>query len=486
MSSTTIELRPEEVSTNTPEDRISALFAVQQQHMHQAGKSSVVERIKKLKLLKQVFLAHRAALKEAMFKDYNKPGPEVDLAEIFVVLNELNHTIRKLRGWMSKHRVGTPWFLMGSSSYIHYEAKGHVLVISPWNFPIHLTLMPLIHSYAAGNVTMIKPSEYTPYTVEVVKKIIEAVFTPSEAVVIEGNVAVSTQLLALKFNHIFFTGSPKVGKIVMKAAAEHLASVTLELGGKSPLVIDKSADMHLAILFTAVSKFVNAGQYCISPDYIYVHESVKDVFLTKLIEEIRYRYGKDDEARIHGNFSRIVNQLHTQRVSAYVQDAIQKGAKLVYGGDIEKDKDYIGPTIFTDVTDDMTLCTDEIFGPIIYIKTYQNIQEVIDHVNKGPKPLSMYLFSQDTTTRQRIRKEISAGGLNINAIAIHYYNYNLPFGGVNNSGIGSSHGFHSFQEFSNAKSVLLQWFKWPGISLMFPPFTKTTRRLIDLLIKIMS
>ncbi|MEO5582044.1 MAG: aldehyde dehydrogenase family protein, partial [Saprospiraceae bacterium] len=193
--SSTIELRKEEISVNTPPDEIIRIFKLQQSHISKASTTSVESRINKLKHLKQVFFSHRQDLKDAMFKDYNKPGPEVDLAEIFVVLNELNFTIRKLKTWTAKHRVGTPWFLMGSSSYVHYEAKGHVLVISPWNFPIHLTLMPLIHSFAAGNVTLIKPSEYTPYTIEVVKKIIAKVFEPYEADLVEGNVPVSTQLL---------------------------------------------------------------------------------------------------------------------------------------------------------------------------------------------------------------------------------------------------------------------------------------------------
>ncbi|MEO5582419.1 MAG: aldehyde dehydrogenase family protein, partial [Saprospiraceae bacterium] len=278
----------------------------------------------------------------------------------------------------------------------------------------------------------------------------------------------------------------KIGKIIMKAAAEHLTSVTLELGGKSPLIIDPSANMNLAIQFISTAKFVNAGQYCIAPDYIYVHQSIKDVFIAKLIDGIKYRYGKDDASRILGNYSRIVNQLHTQRVTEYIEEALQKGATLIYGGDRENNKEYIGPTIFTDVTDDMAICTQEIFGPVVYIKTFEDINEVIDAVNASEKPLSMYLFSENRKIRRRVRKEISAGGLNINAVAIHYYNYNLPFGGVNNSGLGKSHGFHSFQEFSNAKAILYQWFKWPSIALMFPPFTKTTRKMIDLLIRIMS
>ncbi|MGB2732899.1 MAG: aldehyde dehydrogenase family protein [Saprospiraceae bacterium] len=480
-----IEIKPIEISVNATKEAIDRSYLHQQQYILQAGKSDINDRIKRLKQLRSVFVGYRTQLQEAMYNDFHKPKSEVDLAEIFVVLNELNHTIRKLKTWAGKHRVGTPWFLFGASSYVHYEAKGHCMVVSPWNFPIQLTLVPLIHSFAAGNVTLIKPSEFTPFTIKIVRQIVEEVFSPEEAVIIEGDASVGAYLLSLKFNHIFFTGSPKIGKKVIKAAADHLCSVTLELGGKSPLIIDASADLELASISTAASKFINAGQFCISPDYIYIEASIKNKFVSAFIEQINYRFGQDDQARVEGDYSRIVNGPHFSRVSTLIQDAVDKGASILYGGKLGE-KEYIGPTILENVTEDMSICSTEIFGPILYIKTFQNIQEVIDQVNQGEKPLALYLFSKNKKVKQQVRKEISAGGMGINTISTHYYNYNLPFGGVNNSGMGKAHGFYSFQEFSNAKGVFYQWLSKPGIMAMFPPFDKLTRRLIDLLIKIHS
>lgn len=484
--SSTIKLKPVEVTENTSIVDINRLYALQQLHRHKQGLISVEDRLKKLKLLQRAILAHRMAFQESMFKDYNKPAPEVDMAELFPILHELKLVIRKLKSWTGKHRVGTPWFLLGAASYIHYEAKGHCLILAPWNFPIHLTLLPLIYSYAAGNVTMIKPSEFTPYTSVLVKKIIQEIFFEEEAAVVNGNVDVSTHILALKFNHIFFTGSPKVGKIVMKAAAEHLCSVTLELGGKSPMIIDPSADLALASTYAGATKFVNGGQYCIAPDYFYVHTSIKDEFIKKVIQQIKLSYGADDSALLQGHYSHMVNGAHTARILAHIEDAKQKGATLIYRWGEDSAQDFIGPVIFTDTTQDMTICTEEIFGPIILIKTFDVLQEVVDEVNKGEKPLSLYLFSRSAAVNRRIRKEISAGGMDINSVGFHYYNYNLPFGGVNNSGIGKSHGFYSFQEFTNAKSIFNQWWPWPSGQLMFPPFNKMKQRMIDFLIKMVS
>ncbi len=484
--SSAIKLKPVEVSSNTSIEEIMRLYNLQQNHQYVQSMVSVDERLKKLKSLQKAILAYRIEFQEAMFKDYNKPAPEVDMAEIFPVLNELKLVLRKLKSWTGKHRVGTPWFLLGANSYIHHEPKGHCLIVSPWNFPIHLTLLPLIYSYGAGNVTMIKPSEYTPFTTVVVKKIINEIFSAEEAAIVDGDVVVSTQVLSLKFNHIFFTGSPKVGKIVMKAAAEHLCSVTLELGGKSPMIIDKSADLKLASIYAGATKFVNGGQYCIAPDYIFIHSSIKDEFILLLIEQIKHRYGADDAAMLQGDYAHIVNSMHTARVHAHIEDAMHKGANLVYRWGDDTVQDYIGPVIFTDTTDEMTICREEIFGPIILIKTFNDIQEVIDHVRKGEKPLSLYLFSRNASVNRRIRKEISAGGMDINSVAFHYYNYNLPFGGINNSGIGKSHGFYSFQEFTNAKSIFNQWWPWPSGVSMFPPFTALKKKMINFLIKSVS
>ncbi len=476
------DIRPFEISTNTSFKEIDRLFALQQNHISHSIKTTVGERIKKLKKLREVLIAHRTDIQRAMFEDYHKPAAEVDLAEILPLLNELKYTIRKLRSWTSDHRVGTPWFLLGGNSYIHYEPKGHCLVIAPWNFPIHLTVMPLLHAYAAGNVTMIKPSEFTPFSNAIIKKIVNEVFREEEATLVEGDGSVSAYLTSLRFNHIFFTGSPKIGRMVMKAAADNLASVTLELGGKSPMIIDETADLDLAAIFTAVIKLTNAGQICISPDHIYVHESVKDSFTAKLLTQIKARFGEDVRSLSNADYCHIINKRQALRLKSLLDDALVKGANIVFRAG-EDEKELIGPIILTDVSDDMKIVQDEIFGPLTYIRTFNQIDEVINNVTKGEKPLSLYLFTKNGNTKRRVTREISAGNMCINSAALNYYNYNLPFGGVNNSGIGKSHGFHSFQEFSNAKAVFNQWSPRPGILLMFPPFTKRTRQLIDLFLK---
>lgn len=473
-----------EVSPNTATDEIQRIYQLQKSNIAIVAKSTVKERLSKIRLLRQEILKHRVELQQAMYADYNKPASEVDIAEILVMLNEIGLVLKKLKGWISKRRVGTPWFLFGANSYIQYEPKGHVLVISPWNFPIHLTLMPLLHSYAAGNVTLIKPSEYTPYTTVVVKKIIQNVFTEKEAAILEGDASVSTYLLAQKFNHIFFTGSPAVGKLVMQAAAPHLCSVTLELGGKSPLIIDGSADLLAACRFAATTKLINSGQFCISPDYVFIQEGIKDKFIAGFIQQLEYKFGSTPSELLNGNYSLMVNGKQLQRVKSILDDALQQGAKLEYGGVVRPEQEFIGPTILSGITEEMRICTEEIFGPLLFIKTFKDIQEVIDHINSGDTPLSVYLFSRTLHIKQRVRREVRTGGLTINSMGIHYYNFNLPFGGFNHSGIGKSHGFWSFSEFSNAKAVMNQWSPVAGIHLVLPPFTRWTKRMIDLLLKL--
>lgn len=473
-----------EVSPDTPEEEIYRIYQLQKAHIPEAGKTGFRERLSKLKKLKKTIILHRKEFQQAMYADYNKPAPEVDIAETFVLLNELGHAIRQLKSWTSKHYVPTPWYLTGADSYIHYEPKGHALVLSPWNFPIHLTLMPLIYSYAAGNVTLIKPSEYTPYSVEVVKKIIRSVFDEKEACVVEGGVAVGQYLLTLRFNHIFFTGSPSVGKIVMKAAAEHLSSVTLELGGKSPLIIDETADLDLACSFAATTKFLNSGQYCISPDYVFVHESVKDQFVREFIRQLEFKFGKNEEDWLTRDYCLMVNGRHLARVKAILDDALAHGARLEYGGHVNPEKELISPTILSGAREGMKILEEEIFGPILLLRTYRELNEVIQTINRGETPLSLYLFSRSLKTKKRIRKEVQAGTMCINTMAVHYYNYNLPFGGHNSSGIGQSHGFWSFCEFSNAKAVMNQWSPVNGIKLVLPPFTKFKKILIDWLIRL--
>lgn len=476
------DIRPFEISINTPQEEINRLYSVQQSNRFTAARTSVQERKTKIKIFKQEIIAHQQEFRDALFKDYFKPAVEVDLAEILVLLNEINYTFKKLDTWVAKHRVGTPWFLFGANSYVHYEAKGHVLVISPWNYPIHLTLMPLLHSYAAGNVTLIKPSEFTPYTTAVVKKVIEKVFRPEEACVVEGDAEVSKYITTLRFDHIFFTGSPQIGKLVMKAAAVHLSSVTLELGGKSPMIIDDTCDLDLAASFASSNKLLNSGQYCVAPDIIFVHENRKRLFIEKLISQFKTRAGSDIQALASGDYCQIINLRQANRIKVLLEDAISKGAKVEYRSG-EDDDTLIGPVILSNTNNTMTIDQDEIFGPICNIKSYHKIDEVIEYINAGEKPLSLFLFSRDLNTKKRVRNETSSGNMCINTTQIHYFNYNLPFGGVNHSGMGKSHGFYSFKEFSNAKAVINQWMPWPSTLLFFPPFDARTKRIAEILLR---
>lgn len=306
-------------------------------------------------------------------------------------------------------------------------------------------------------------------------------FDESEVAVIEGGIETSTAALALPFNHIFFTGAPAIGKVVMAAAAKHLASVTLELGGKSPTIVDETASVDAAARRIAWAKFTNNGQICIAPDYLFVHESKKAEFLDKLRKNIESFYGID--ARRSDSYARIVNHRHYQRLSGYIDDAKQKGATVAYGGRTEGSEDYIEPTILTDVDPKADVMTDEIFGPVLPVYGYESLDEPIAMINSKEKPLALYIYSKSQSNIDRIMQNTRAGGTCINHSVVHFFQNNLPFGGSNNSGIGKGHGFFGFEAFSNPRGVLKQVLPFSGIEFMMAPFNKLKQTLIDLGIK---
>jgi aldehyde dehydrogenase (NAD+) len=369
MSQSTAELSHETQSNGThsaPAPGIDAgtaeierIFKLQRAHQYTVAKTTAAERKAKLKRLEKAFLARREDIRKALYDDFRKHPSEVDLTEVFPVTSEIKHARRHLSKWLRPHRVSTPMALLGARSYVHYEPKGVVLIIAPWNFPINLTFGPLVAAVAAGNCVMIKPSEHTPHSSAVTRQIIEEVFDESEVAVVEGGIETSTAVLAQPFNHIFFTGAPSIGKIVMEAAAKHLGSVTLELGGKSPTIVDETAQVDAAAHRVAWAKFTNNGQICLAPDYVFVHESKKDEFLQKVAKNIEKFYGLD--ARRSDSYARIVNQRHYQRLNGYLEDAKQRGATVAYGGRTEGSEDYIEPTILTDVDPTSQVMTDEIF-----------------------------------------------------------------------------------------------------------------------------
>ena len=460
---------------------IARLFKLQQAHQYTVAKTTARERKEKLKRLQKAILSRKQDIRDALYADFRKHPSEVDLTEIFPVTSEIKHTARHVSKWMRPHRVKTPLALLGTSSYIHYEPKGLALIIAPWNFPINLTFGPLISAIAAGNCAMIKPSEHTPHASAVTRSIIEEVFDESEVAVIEGGIETSTSLLALPFNHIFFTGAPAIGKVAMEAASKHLASVTLELGGKSPTIVDETASVDAAARRIAWAKFTNNGQICIAPDYVFIHESKKDEFLQKFKENIESSYGLD--ARRSESYARIVNNRHYQRLSGYIEDAKQKGATVAYGGGTEGSEDYIEPTVLTDVDPSSAVMTEEIFGPVLPVYTYKSLDEPIAVINAKEKPLALYIYSKNQSNINRIIQNTRAGGTCINHSAVHFFQNNLPFGGSNNSGIGKGHGFFGFEAFSNPRGVFKQVLPFSAIELMSAPFNKLKQLLIDLSIK---
>ena len=443
--------------------------------------TSSSERIFKLKKLKKNILSNRDNIKNALKKDFKKNESEVDLTEIFPVIQEINHTINNLRKWMKDKYVKTPLTLLGSKSYIKYEAKGLVLIITPWNFPVNLTFVSLVNAISAGNTVMIKPSEITDFTSKVIRKIVDETFNKNEVYTILGGSDIAEKVLKLKFNHILFIGSPTIGKIVMKAASKHLASVTLELGGKSPTIIDEKVDLKSTAKRIAWAKFINNGQVCIAPDYILINKKLKNEFLKLLIENIKKLYSVNPKKS--KNYCRVVNKKHFLRLNDLIDDAKKNKGKIHFGGKRDIDQLFIEPTILTDISEKSKIHNEEIFGPVLPIYDYKILDDAIDFINNKNKPLALYIFSKNIKNIHRIINETSSGGVCINHSTLHYSNYHLPFGGVNNSGSGRCHGIFGFKEFSNPKSIFKQLVKISPTDLIIPPYSRFKKKIINLMIK---
>lgn len=455
---------------------MQTLFDQQKLYSIEKRTESIKARVKTLKKLRKWILENRARIQEAVFKDLRKSPEEADISEIYVVTSMLKHAIDNLKYWAEPELDSFSLTYIGTKGEVYYEPKGTVLIISPWNYPFNLAVGPLIYALAAGNTVMMKPSELSSNTSELIKQMSEEVFTPEEVSVFTGGVDVSTELLKLPFNHIFFTGSPRVGKIVMEAASKHLASVTLELGGKSPCIVDKSANVKDAAEKIAWGKWLNAGQTCLAPDYIFVHEKIKDQFLVELKSQVMKQYGED-------RYSCIISEGHFQRLKDWKNEALEKGARLYYEGTSDDSIRRLAPAIIEDVSADTHLHENEIFGPICMVKAFNNLEEVIQMVNARPKALTSYIFASDKSVIASIKRNTSSGALLINDTLIHFGHPTLPFGGVNNSGIGKSHGKYGFLEFSHPKTVLKQRVGFTMAKMLYPPFTKLKKFNIDFLIK---
>lgn len=419
-------------------------------------------RINNLKRLRQAILENETAIQKALYADLRKSETESYISEIGICLDEIKYTLKHIKSWTKPKTVTTPLPHLPASSKVYSEPLGVVLIISPWNYPLQLLISPLIGAIAAGNCAVLKPSEIAVYTSHVLAEIIPKYFDPSFITVVEGEKEVTQQLLTEKFDHIFFTGSTHVGKIIMSAAAKQLTPVTLELGGKSPCLVD--ADTHLEYTARRIvwGKFINAGQSCIAPDYLLVDRTIKQELLERIHQCIRDFYGANPSTSL--DYARIINQHHFNRLS----ELLNVG-NIIIGGDTNSEDLYIAPTVISQVDWDAPVMQEEIFGPILPVLEYTDLSDAIARVNAQPKPLALYFFSNNKQHQQRVLQETSSGGVCINDTMLHFASSTLPFGGVGDSGIGRYHGKASFETFSQQKSVLYRSFL-VDLKLRYAPY----------------
>ncbi|HGZ6249720.1 TPA: aldehyde dehydrogenase [Staphylococcus aureus] len=408
-------------------------------------------RKEQLKKLSKAIKSYESDILEALYTDLGKNKVEAYATEIGITLKSIKIARKELKNWTKTKNVDTPLYLFPTKSYIKKEPYGTVLIIAPFNYPFQLVFEPLIGAIAAGNTAIIKPSELTPNVARVIKRLINETFDANYIEVIEGGIEETQTLIQLPFDYVFFTGSENVGKIVYQAASENLVPVTLEMGGKSPVIVDETANIKVASERICFGKFTNAGQTCVAPDYILVHESVKDDLITALSKTLREFYGQNIQQS--PDYGRIVNLKHYHRLTSLLNSAQMN---IVFGGHSDEDERYIEPTLLDHVTSDSAIMQEEIFGPILPILTYQSLDEAIAFIHQRPKPLSLYLFSEDENATQRVINELSFGGGAINDTLMHLANPKLPFGGVGASGMGRYHGKYSFDTFTHEKSYIFK------------------------------
>lgn len=427
-------------------------------------------RWKSLDTLETLVTENIEAICAALYADLRKPKQEVMISEIAVVLEEIRLTKKKLKKWMRPQKVGAPLALWPSRNRIYFEPLGTVLIIGPWNYPFQLTIAPLIGAIAAGNCAVIKPSELTPTTSRLIAELFKKYFSPDYVQVVEGGVSETTRLLEQKFDHIFFTGSTPVGRIVMQAAAKNLTPVTLELGGKSPAIVCEDADLDLAARRIVWGKFYNAGQTCVAPDYLYVQSSISQLFTQKIKECIVQQFGTTPQAG--EDLSCIVNSKNCQRLAQLIDRQ-----KVIHGGQVDLESLFIAPTVLENVSWQDPVMQEEIFGPLLPILTFENMDEALSSVRKGPKPLAAYLFSRSSQMQKKFIDSLSFGGGCINDVLLHLSNPYLPFGGVGGSGMGHYHGKSSFQTFSHAKSIMYRY-SFLDMSARYAPYSASKLKFL--------
>jgi len=422
-----------------------------------------------LKRLLAELVKREKDIAKAMYEDFRKPEFETVMTETGIVLNELNLAIRKVRWWAKSQYIRPVMVNFPSTNRLYKEPYGTVLIIAPWNYPFQLVFSPLIGAIAAGNTVVIKPSEHSANTSKVVSEIVAAVFNPGHVTVFEGDSAISTRLLRERWDYIFFTGSIAVGKIVAKAAAEHLIPTTLELGGKNPCIVDETANIQLAAKRIVWGKFINCGQTCIAPDYVMVHESVKNDFVEQCKKEIKETYGEN--AQLSPDYSRIINQKNFKELIHYLDNQ-----KLLAGGETDSKDLYISPTLIDNPVRESLVMKHEIFGPILPIISYTTEDEINSMIASYEKPLALYVFSNHLKFIRRIIASHSFGGGTINDTLVHFANHRLPFGGVGHSGVGVYHGKHSFDTFTFKKGITTRY-NWLDLPVRYAPYRDKMKAL---------
>lgn len=446
------------------QQQISALVSEQRAFFESGKTLCVCYRKEALQKLYAAIMSRESALMDALQKDLGKSDFESYMCEIGMVLDEISYMLKHLEGFAKEKRVRTPLAQFASRSYVKPSPYGVTLIMSPWNYPFLLTLDPLVDALAAGNTAIVKPGAYAPATAQAIKELLESTFPREYVAVVTGGRAENTYLLDQKFDYIFFTGSKGVGKEVMKKAAEHLTPVTLELGGKSPCIVDESADLALAARRIAFGKYLNCGQTCVAPDYVLCHKSVRDRFVELLKEEISRQYGKDPLQ--NADYGHIINQKHFERVCSLIDSN-----KTVHGGRTNADTLQIEPTVMTNITWEDAVMGEEIFGPVLPVLTFETVDEVIETVNSHDRPLALYLFSSNKKTVRRITSRCQFGGGCINDVIIHLATAHMGFGGVGESGMGAYHGKVGFDTFSHKKSIVDKK-TWIDLPMRYQPYDK--------------
>lgn len=462
----------------TVED-IKAILDKQNKYFDSQVTKDIDFRINQLRKLKEGIKKYENKINKALYLDLGKNKNEAYMTEVGLVYNTITHIIKNLKKWAKPERRRTPFYLMPSRSFIISEPYGAVLVISPYNYPVELLLEPLAGAIAAGNTVILKPSEIAPNVSKIMKQMIDEIFEEEYVACVEGGIETNTALLNNKFDYIFFTGSPAVGRIVMEAAAKNLTPVTLELGGKSPVIVDDSANIKEAARRIIWGKTLNAGQTCVAPDYLMVKKNVKDELINEMKNAIHEFFGENIEES--NSFGRIINDKHFNRIKGLIE---KDKEGIVFGGSCNEENRYIEPTIIEVSSLDAATMSEEIFGPVLPVLSYENLDDAIKIIKKLSKPLALYLFTTKKDVEQKVLSEISSGGVCINDTITHLANSNIPFGGVGNSGMGSYHGKDTFTTFSHKRSVL----KKPsglgfGGSMMYPEYTEKQLNLVKKIFK---